>query len=137
MTALPSILHEPIQALLDEGDALFDQGTFDAALDRYLQAFELLPPQVERWEAATWLLTAIGDTYFQMGEWQNGRQALEQARQCPQGEENPFILLRLGQCELELGRADAARELLKQAFSLGGDEVFEDEDDKYRAELSR
>ncbi|QEL56446.1 tetratricopeptide repeat protein [Chromobacterium paludis] len=135
MTALPSILHEPVQALLDEGDELFDQGKFDAALARYQEAFEMLPLEVERWEASTWLLTAIGDTHFQMGAWRLGVETLALAMRCPEGAENPFILLRLGQCELELGREEAARELLKLAFSLGGDEVFEDEDDKYRAML--
>jgi len=133
MTALPSILHEPIQALLDAGDALFDKGKFAAAIAKYEEARALLPTDQERWEATTWVMTAIGDTYFLMGEWLRGQEALTFALRCPEGGDNPFILLRLGQCELELGHFDSARDVIKRAFALGGEEVFEDEDEKYRA----
>jgi tetratricopeptide (TPR) repeat protein len=131
MTALPSILHEPIQALLDEGDKLFDKGKFAAALNKYEEARALLPSDPERWEATTWILTAIGDTCFLMGDCVRGQQVLLEAIRCPEGAENPFIHLRLGQCELELGRKEVARKALLLALELGGDEVFEDEDEKY------
>ena len=68
MTALPAILHEPIQVLLDEGDNLFDKGKFEAALAKYEEARAILPSDPERWEATTWILTAIGDTCFLMGD---------------------------------------------------------------------
>jgi tetratricopeptide (TPR) repeat protein len=131
MTALPSILHEPIQALLDEGDKYFDKGRFQDALDKYEAARALLPSDPERWEATTWVLTAIGDTCFLMGDSVRAQQVLAQAARCPEGAENPFIHLRLGQCEFELGHHDVARKSLLLALELGGDEVFEDEDEKY------
>lgn len=133
MTALPAILHEPIQALLDEGDKLFDKGRFDAALAKYQEARTLLPSDVERWEASTWVLAAVGDACFQLADFAAGQQALSLARTCPEGSDNPFILLRLGQCELELGQGEAARTTLLRAHQAGGEEVFEDEDPKYRA----
>ncbi|WP_269531564.1 tol-pal system YbgF family protein [Chitinimonas sp. BJYL2] len=135
MTALPAILHEPIQALLDEGDKLFDKGHFDAALAKYEEARALLPSDPERWEASTWVLAAVGDACFQLAHFGRAREALALARSCPEGEDNPFILLRLGQCELELGQTDSARDCLQRAHLSGGDDVFEDEDPKYRALL--
>jgi len=131
MTALPSILHEPIQSLLDEGDKCFDKGRFQEALDKYEAARALLPSDPERWEATTWVLTAIGDTCFLMGDSMRAQQMLAQAIRCPEGAENPFIHLRLGQCEFELGHHDVARKSLLLALELGGEEVFEDEDEKY------
>lgn len=133
MTALPTILHEPIQALLDEGDKQFDKGRFEAALAKYEEARSLLPSDLERWEASTWVLAAIGDVCFLMGEVERAQQALAVAADCPEGATNPFIQLRLGQCEFELGRLDAATVALSLAFATGGEEVFEDEDPKYRA----
>lgn len=136
MTTLPAILQEPIQALLDDGDKLFDKGKFDAALAKYQEAQALLPSDLERWEASTWVLAAVGDARFQLGEFDAAQPAFAQAVRCPEGADNPFILLRLGQCELELGRDEAARDALARAFAGGGDELFEDEDPKYRALLA-
>ena len=136
MTALPAILHEPIQAQLDEGDRLFDRGQFAAALEKYEAARALLPSDPERWEASTWVYTALGDTLFLSRDYAGAHQALQQALRCPQGADNPFINLRLGQCEFELGRTQVAQTILKRAFELGGDDVFEDEDEKYRTLVS-
>jgi tetratricopeptide (TPR) repeat protein len=132
MTALPTILHEPIQALLDEGDKFFDKGKFEQALAKYEEAQSLLPSDIERWEASTWVLAAIGDVCFLTGDFLRGQQVLDQASRCPEGATNAFIQLRLGQCEFELGRLDQAVIALSLAFATGGEEVFEDEDEKYR-----
>ncbi|QDQ26810.1 tetratricopeptide repeat protein [Chitinimonas arctica] len=133
MSALPDILHQPIQALLEEGDKFFDKGKLDAALLKYEEARALLPSETERWEASTWVLAAIGDASFLLADFAGGHAALSQALRCPEGADNAFILLRLGQCEFELGRPDSARQMLSRAFAVGGDEVFEDEDPKYLA----
>ena len=39
-------------------------------------------------------------------------------------------MLRLGQCAYELGKQEAA-EYLMRAYMLAGEEIFEDEDEKY------
>jgi len=135
MTTLPSIIHEPIQALVDAGDALFDKGKFEAALAKYSEAYALLPSDKERWEATTWVLAAIGDASFQIGDFASAETALAQAITCPEGADNPFLHLRLGQCAFELGRMELASEALAHALEVAGEEVFEDEDPKYRALL--
>jgi tetratricopeptide (TPR) repeat protein len=137
VSQLPAILHEPIEALLEDGDRHFDQGRLAEALECYEAARARLPSDLTRWEASTWVLTAIGDTAFLMGDYPRAHAALTLAQQCPQGAENPFVLLRLGQTEFELGRTDAARTRLAEAFRLGGDEVFEDEAPKYMGLLGR
>ncbi|HEY9101474.1 tetratricopeptide repeat protein [Chitinimonas sp.] len=136
-TTLPAILQEPIQALLDEGDKLFDKGKFDAALQKYEEARALLPSDLERWEASTWVLAAIGDVCFLKGDHQAAQAAMQLASNCPEGATNPFIQLRLGQAEFELGKLDQAVIALSLAFATGGEEVFEDEDPKYRAQVVR
>lgn len=47
-----------------------------------------------------------------------------------EGRNNPFIMLRLGQCSYELGKEDAT-EYLMMAYMMEGKELFEDEDEKY------
>jgi hypothetical protein len=44
---------------------------------------------------------------------------------------NPFIHLRLGQAQLELGNEERAADELMRAFMGGGHEIFESDDQKY------
>ncbi len=47
-----------------------------------------------------------------------------------EGYNNPFVMLRLGQCCYELDKEDT-QEYLMRAYMLAGEEIFEDEEDKY------
>jgi hypothetical protein len=46
-------------------------------------AWDLLPEPQTDWEAATWILGAIGDVNFQQGNYEAGRDNLAMAMQCP------------------------------------------------------
>ena len=96
-----------------------------------VEAFALLPPPFDRWEAATWILTAIGDALFQKGEYERARESLQEAMRCPGAIGNPFIHLRLGQTQFELHNLGRAKDELARAYMGGGDEIFEAEDRKY------
>jgi tetratricopeptide (TPR) repeat protein len=61
---LPDSVHERITQFSKDGDVLAQQGKYREAVDKYLQAFELLPEPRTDWEACTWLLAAIGDANF-------------------------------------------------------------------------
>lgn len=47
------------------------------------------------------------------------------------GYHNPFILLRLGQSFLENNDTKQAKEFLLRAYMLEGENIFEEEDEKY------
>ncbi|GAA5785005.1 hypothetical protein GCM10007860_02860 [Chitiniphilus shinanonensis] len=131
MTILPSILHDQITALLDAGDRLFEKGDDAGALAKYREAEILLPTERERFEASTLVAAAIGDTLFQLGQHAQVVETLQQALGYPDGDDNPFVHLRLGQSLLETGEEARALDHLARAFEYGGLDVFEDEDDKY------
>lgn len=125
-------LHSRLVALSELGNALADAGDMEGALARFREALALLPVPPSRWEAATWLLTAIGDVCFQLGRHAEAVAALKQAMQSPGAIGNPFIHLRLGQAHFDLKQFDRAKDELARAYMGGGDEVFEAEDRKYR-----
>ena len=54
---------------------------------------------------------------------------------CPGAVGNPFLHLRLGQIEFELGNAEASANELTRAFAIEGSGIFDDEDPKYFAFL--
>ena len=129
-------LYDEITALCSEGDELVDNSKYDDALTKYREALNLLPKPVEQWEAAVWIYTAIGDTYFWKKEYETAIHYLFNAYNCPDGFSNPFINMRLGQCFFEANNSSKATEYLLHAYMLNGKEIFEYEDEKYFKHLS-
>jgi tetratricopeptide (TPR) repeat protein len=124
------LIHQIRQQCAD-GYALYDAGAFKDALRLFYQAWLLLPkPQTDH-EAAGWVLTAIGDTYFRLQQYEQGREALASALHCPNTDNSAFVHLRLGQCLWELEQTDAAKNSLLQAYKIAQMNVFSTEDNKY------
>lgn len=136
MTTRPQELddatHAQIRSICDHGNALAEAGDLDRALVTYRQALDLVPTPVHEWEAATWILTALGDVLFQQGRYEEARDSLKEAMRCPGAIGNPFIHLRLGQAHFHLKEYERAKDELARAYMGGGDEIFEGEDTKYK-----
>jgi tetratricopeptide (TPR) repeat protein len=122
---------EEIRRLCSRGNDLAEEGRFAEALESYWAAWDHLPEPQTEWEAATWILAAIGDANFQQGNYEAGRDNLTMAMHCPAAIGNPFLHLRLGQCQFELGNFERAADELARAFLLGGSKLFDKDDPKY------
>jgi hypothetical protein len=131
MAELSDATHERIRALCAEGDQHARDGQAAEAIEHYMAAWLLLPEPQTDWDAATWILAAIGDAHYLPGEFERGRDALLKAMHCPEAIGNPFLHLRLGQCQFELGNCDRAGDELARAFLLGGWVLFQDGDRRY------
>ena len=128
---LPAPIHAKVTALSKAGDDLARQAKYREAVEKYIAALELLPEPKTKWEACTWLLAAIGDANFMGKHYEHARLALSDAMHCPGAIGNPFIHLRLGQSQFELGDKKRAADELARAYMGGGKEVFAAEDPKY------
>ena len=131
MLELDDKIHSKIQGLCAKGDSLAEVGKFATALDNYWKAFDLIPEPKTNWEATTWILVAIGDANFLEHDFEAGVDNLSNAMHCPGAIGNPFIHLRLGQCQFEVGNLDSAADELFRAYALEGEEIFEDDSPKY------
>ena len=131
MAELPDAAYDEILRLSAEGDTLADADRYLDALEKYWAAWELLPEPKTNWNAATWLLAAIGDAHFLDGNYDTAREHLSNAMHCPDAIGNPFFHLRLGQCQYELGNADRAADELARAYMGAGYEIFSGQDPKY------
>jgi len=134
---LPSNTYEQIKALCAAGDQHCEAGEHELALAEFEKALSLLPTPIERWEAAIWILTAIGDTHYSMGAFENSRNALAGAMLCPGALGNPFIHLRLGQSLYELGKHEKAMDELARAYMGAGIAIFHGEPPKYLSFLRK
>lgn len=135
MKELSEEIGDEILRLSAEGDELAESEKYPLALERYWKAWDLLPEPKIEWEAAMWLLAAIGDANFLSGDFVAGRDNFANSMHCPDAIGNPFLHLRLGQCQFELGNIDRAADELARAYMGAGDEIFETEDPKYFAFL--
>jgi len=128
---LPKETHGKIIALSRKADGLAGQGQYADAIQVYMQAVKLLPQPTHDWEAATWLWVAIGDAHFLAKNYVQARSALSEAMRCPGALGNPFIHLRLGQTQFELGNMQRAGDELARAYLQEGKAIFKAEDPKY------
>lgn len=72
-------------------------------------------------------MAAIGDVYFNKGMYPQAHECFDKARGNLSGDGygNPFIMLRLGECCLEIGDEKNAVEYLLRAYMMEGKEIFE------------
>lgn len=125
-------LQAEIDRLCAQGDADADRARFPDALGAYWAAWDLLPEPKLECEAATWILAAVGDANFLGGDFAAGRDNLSTVMHCPGARGIPFLHMRLGQCQFELGEHASAVDELTRAYVGGGAGLFDDEDPKYR-----
>lgn len=124
-------LYKRIVGICSLGDDLVDRFDFINALKKYLDALDLVPEPKHNWAASTWIYTALGDTCFMMSDFNASKDFLFNAINCPDGIDNPFIMLRLGESLYELGDVNKSKEYLLRAYILEGSSIFDSEDDKY------
>jgi tetratricopeptide (TPR) repeat protein len=120
-----------IHQLINEGDDFLNDDQFEKALEKYKLALSLIPDPVAAYPISTEVLSALGDAYFQAEDYQAALQPLQEAVYCPNGLGNPFIHLRLGQVQFQLGHLDLAADELTRAYMGDGETVFEDENPVY------
>ena len=127
--------HERIVALCAEGDRHAEAGRHGSALGKFAEAWGLIPHPRERWAVATPVISAIADSWFLSGKYDEVLRALEFGMNCPGAADNPFLQLRLGQALLEQGEEERAAAALERAHAAHGEAIFEHEDPKYLAFL--
>lgn len=135
MATLDDEIHADIVRLSKKGDEAAREGDDQRAVYCYATALKRLPAPPTDWEAATWLLTAIGDVYWAKRDLRRAHKAFYGALQSPGGIGNPYVHLRMGQIRFELGDIERARDELMRAYMGGDREIFEGEDPKYFAAI--
>nr|WP_256873354.1 hypothetical protein [Pseudomonas taiwanensis] len=108
---------------------MMDDEHFDAAIEQWTQALDLLLEPKVAWEAYMWLSASIGDAQYQKMNYELACNSFLDALNAPGGVENPFVHFRLGQCQLILGNETLGVESLLKAYMLDGEDIFMAEDD--------
>lgn len=128
---LESGLAVQVKEICDEGDVLVDMGELQDAFRNFSEALSLVPEPKEQYTATAGILAGMGDVYFHAKGYQQGKEVLSDAMHCEGAIGSPFLHLRLGQCQFELGNVDRAADELARAYMGAGLEIFSREDPKY------
>lgn len=118
-----------VNELCEKGNSLSEVGKYQEALPCFTRALEKTPETYDYEDERVWILVAIGDTLFQLQQYSNAMEYLRRAYFYDPG--NPFINLRLGQCELESDCILDAKEHLLKAYMAEGAAIFKGENLKY------
>lgn len=126
-------LYSKITSLCEADDEYCEKEQYEKAIKKYKSALKLIPEPKYDWEASTWVYVAIGDSFYMLDQYTDALNNFLESLKCPDGNTNPFILLRLGECYYELGNFEQAKEYLLRAFMWEGEDIFDGEDEKYFA----
>ncbi|BBB62098.1 hypothetical protein UNDKW_3825 [Undibacterium sp. KW1] len=128
---IPEKTHELIKEICAEGNVFVEMGEFQDAHKNYIEALNLVPEPKQDYAATTWILAALGDTYFLVQDYAQAQQVFADAMHCVGAIGNPFLHLRNGQIAFELGDTARAADELCRAYMGAGKEIFERDDSKY------
>jgi hypothetical protein len=134
---LPPKVYASVKSKVDDGEGQFGANDFRGAFATFNEALNLLPEPRQQWNAAGWLLVAMGECAVRLGSWKAAVGPFQNAMICPGTLGNPWAHLRLGQVRLELGEDQRAADELARAYMGGGREVFQGQDPKYFALVER
>ena len=128
---LESGLQVRVKEICDEGDVLIEMGELQDAFKNFSEALSLVPEPKEKYSATAGILAGMGDVHFHAKSYAQGKEVLSDAMHCVGAIGSPFLHLRLGQCQFELGNVDRAADELARAYMGAGLEIFSQEDPKY------
>lgn len=120
-----------IKEICEEGDVLVEMGELNDAFNNFIEAMNLVPEPKESYFVTAGIMAGLGDVYFHSNSFQQGKEALSDVMHCVGAIGSPFLHLRLGQCQLELGNDERAADELVRAYMGAGKEIFAKEDPKY------
>jgi tetratricopeptide (TPR) repeat protein len=131
MEELPDDVYDSIVIDLENGDVAMGKSSFQVALNHYLQGLAKVPQEKQQWEVSLHLYTALGDCYFNLKEYSNSNHNYNKALQCPDGLDNGYVWLGLGQSFFELEENEKAKDAFMSAYMLEGKEIFENQGWQY------
>ena len=134
---LPAECFADIERLCKEGISLIEKGDPECAFEHFSDALERVPEPIQKWNAAAWILVAMGECGFRAGDFPRALETLTDAMYAPGTIGNPWVHLRLGQCFIQVGEAERAADELARAYMGGGREIFKDQDPEYFAVVEK
>ena len=105
LDAITSEIKAKLDELAERGNQFEEEEQYDEAIQVWEEGLNLIPELQQFYSETIWFLAAIGDVYFHKELYPKAHKYFDKARGNLSGEGygNPFVMLRLGECCLEIG----------------------------------
>jgi len=123
-------LETRIYDLTAVGDEAGENGDYDTQIEKYGEAWTIVPEPKSEYEDVHWILGNIAEGYYSKGDMANAKKYYLEAIAYPDGAEDSLNNLRVGQFYFEEDPV-LAKKYLTKARDLSEGRIFEDEDPKY------
>ena len=124
-------IYKQILNLCNNGKFKLKIGKNKEAIENYKKALELVPEPKDNWKASFWIYESIGDAYFYDFLYKECLEWMVKAFALPDGDKDPFVLLRIGECHYEMGNFEEAKKFLLETRKYDVKNLMGMEDSKY------
>lgn len=121
----------------DQGDEAVETENFDGAVFFYKKAWDAIPEPKNEWELAHWVMSCIGGSYYDGGDYDHAIEYLSLALTCYRGDIDSEIHFSLGRSYFDKGDMKNAQGYLQKSWDLSEGRSFKDEDPKYLCFLKK
>ena len=130
-TLIDNKLEEEIISIVESGNLDHNKNDFSSALNKYNQAWKLIPEPKLDWEIARWISSCIYSAYFDMADFSNAKNWAEIALQTSGSNIDTSRAINMGMVCYELGQYDESYKYFSEAYNLGQARAFKEKPKKY------
>ena len=124
-------LEKEIISIVESGNRDHIKNDFSSALNKYNQAWKLIPEPKLDWEMARWICSCMYRVYFEMTDFSNAKNWAEIALQTSGSDIDAAPAINLGMVCYELGQYDESYKYFGEAYNLGQARAFKEKPKKY------
>ena len=130
-TPIDNKLEKEIISIVESGNLDHIKNDFSSALNKYNQAWKLIPEPKLDWEIARWISSCIYSAYFDMTDFSNAKNWAEIALQTSGSDIDTSRAINMGMVCYELGQYDESYKYFSEAYNLGQTRAFKERPKKY------
>ncbi|AOR62952.1 hypothetical protein [Pectobacterium wasabiae] len=120
-----------IVSVVEKGNHLHDEKSYERALEEYNEAWRLLPEPKLEWEISSWVSACIYSVNFDIGNFYEAKKWAEIALQTRGSDIDTAPLIDLGMICYELKEYDMAYKYFHDAYGYGKKRAFQERPKKY------
>jgi len=128
---LPNKLFKQIVSIINRGKGEYARKRYVEALGFFKEAEAMFPSLIDDYQGAEELCILIGNTLFEMGDFEKSREYYQFSLQCIDKQQSLLANFKIGKTYYQQGEYEKAKYHFQIVFAATDKEYFMNEDAKY------